>query len=31
MDRHDGKKLAERPMIEQGLKNGKVADVLISQ
>src|SRR6266705_3335576 len=31
MDRHDREKLPERPMIEQRLENGKVADVLIPQ
>src|SRR6266571_3480645 len=31
MDRHNGKKLTERPVIEQRLKNGKIADVLIPQ
>ena len=31
MDRHDRKELAERPVIEQRLEDGKVADVLIAQ
>src|SRR5207248_5562036 len=31
MDRHNGKKLTERPVIEQRLENGKIADVLIPQ
>jgi len=31
MDRHNGKQLAERPVIEQRLENGKIADVLIAQ
>ena len=30
MDRHDREKLAERPMIEERLENGEVADVLIA-
>ena len=31
MDRHDREKLPERPVIEQRLEDGKVADVLIAQ
>src|SRR5437763_9787606 len=31
MDRHDWKKLTERPVIEERLEDGKVADVLITQ
>src|SRR5438105_5217209 len=31
MDRHDWKKLPERPVIEERLEDGKVADVLITQ
>ena len=31
VNRHDGKELAEGPMIEQRLKDGKVADVLVAQ
>jgi hypothetical protein len=30
MDWHDRKKLAERPVIEERLENGKVANVLIA-
>ena len=30
MDRHDREKLAERPMIEERLKDGEVADVLVA-
>src|SRR5207249_4831464 len=31
MDGHDGKQLAERPVIEQRLEHRKIADVLIAQ
>src|SRR5256714_8982622 len=31
MDRHNRKKLAERPVVEQRLENGKIANVLIPQ
>ena len=31
MDRHDREQLAERPMIEQRLEHGKIADVLIAE
>src|SRR5258707_12655730 len=31
MNRHDGKELAEGPMIEERLKDGEIADVLIAQ
>src|ERR1700730_6573639 len=31
MDRHDREQLAERPVIEQRLKHGKIADVLIAE
>ena len=31
MDRHDGKQLAERPVIKQRLKHRKIANVLIAQ
>src|SRR2546423_15654874 len=31
MNRHDGKELAEGPMIEERLKDGAIADVLIAQ
>src|SRR5437660_5856488 len=31
MNWHDGKELAERPMIEERLKDGEVTDVLIAQ
>src|SRR5207244_12881518 len=31
MNRHDWKKLTERPMIEERLEHGKIADVLIAQ
>ena len=31
MDRHDREELAERPVIEERLEDGEVADVLIAQ
>ena len=31
MDRHDREKLPERPMIEERLEDGEVADVLIAE
>src|SRR3954465_13202727 len=31
MDRHDWKQLPERPMIEQRLEHGEIADVLIAK
>ena len=31
MDRHDRKELAERPVIEERLEDGEIADVLIAQ
>ena len=30
MDRHDGEELAECPVVEEGLENGKVAEVLVA-
>jgi hypothetical protein len=30
-DRHDGKQLAERPVIEQRLEDGKIAEVLVAE
>ena len=31
LDRHDREKLAERPMVEQRLENGKIAEVLVTE
>jgi len=31
MNRHEWKELAEGPMIEERLKDGEIADVLIAQ
>src|SRR3982074_2332499 len=31
MDRHDRKKLTESPVVEERLKDGKIADVLIAE
>ena len=31
MDRHDRKQLAERPVIEKRLEDGKIADVLVAE
>ena len=31
MHRHDGKQLAERPMVEQRLEDGEVAEVLVAK
>ena len=31
MDRHDWKQLTERPVVEQGLENREIADVLVTQ
>ena len=31
VDRHDGKQLAERPMIEQRLEHGKIAEILVAE
>ena len=31
MDRHDGKELAERPMVEKRLKDREIANVLIAE
>ena len=31
MNRHDWKQLTKRPVIEQRLENGEIADVLVAQ
>ena len=31
LDRHDGEKLAQRPVVEEGLENGEVAEVLVPE